>query len=409
MRRFTVLMAATALSACSGGGAQSIASGGSTAPGGSGSGTGTGSSSVPARYTDFTNLAGEHTYTGIAGSQTYSYVVRHTGPGQSGQLYAGNATTASNSNATISYSARDGIYTLTTTDNLSSSAISDNRFQDPAHRINYDLGIPTFSPADNIRYVGSGSGSGTPYEDGGSFTETTLFYQVPGTNTRYVSFAGFQRISVATAQVTDANGVTSHLEDTVHLDRGAFAYGVPTDASAIPTTGTGTYDGAMLASMVNTPGNATGDPSYFQWIYGTARTTLDFGTNTATLALNGTVSTALYDQASPHGALFIPDGSSFAANATGTIATGFTHGFSGSFTDATFSNGGTTIEHLTPPTSVTEVVNNRVLPEIVLAASTFDGSFYGPKGEEVGGDFRIVGGTPDQRVDIVGAFTGKHN
>ena len=36
-----------------------------------------------------------------------------------------------------------------------------------------------------------------------------------------------------------------------------------------------------------------------------------------------------------------------------------------------------------------------------------DGAFYGPNGEEAGGGFRIVGGKPDERVDIVGAFVGK--
>jgi hypothetical protein len=46
-----------------------------------------------------------------------------------------------------------------------------------------------------------------------------------------------------------------------------------------------------------------------------------------------------------------------------------------------------------------------------IAGSSLDGAFYGPGGSaeklEVGGGFRIVGGTPDQRIDIMGAFTGK--
>ena len=42
----------------------------------------------------------------------------------------------------------------------------------------------------------------------------------------------------------------------------------------------------------------------------------------------------------------------------------------------------------------------------VCCASSIDGSFYGPNAVEVGGSFRIVGGVPDQRVDILGAFTG---
>ena len=39
-------------------------------------------------------------------------------------------------------------------------------------------------------------------------------------------------------------------------------------------------------------------------------------------------------------------------------------------------------------------------------ASSIDGAFFGPNAVNLGGNFRIVGGVPDQRVDIEGAFTG---
>ncbi len=42
-----------------------------------------------------------------------------------------------------------------------------------------------------------------------------------------------------------------------------------------------------------------------------------------------------------------------------------------------------------------------------LSANTIDGSFYGPNGEEVGGTFRLSNGVPDNRVDILGVFTGR--
>lgn len=41
-----------------------------------------------------------------------------------------------------------------------------------------------------------------------------------------------------------------------------------------------------------------------------------------------------------------------------------------------------------------------------MAASSLDGTFYGPGAVETGGAFRIVGATPDTRVDFLGAFTG---
>ena len=46
---------------------------------------------------------------------------------------------------------------------------------------------------------------------------------------------------------------------------------------------------------------------------------------------------------------------------------------------------------------------------MTIAGSSLDGAFYGPKADEVGASFRIVGGVPDQRVDVIGSFTGaKH-
>ena len=45
--------------------------------------------------------------------------------------------------------------------------------------------------------------------------------------------------------------------------------------------------------------------------------------------------------------------------------------------------------------------------DLTIAGSSIDGAFFGPIGQEVGGGFRIVGGVPDERIDIIGAFTGK--
>ena len=45
--------------------------------------------------------------------------------------------------------------------------------------------------------------------------------------------------------------------------------------------------------------------------------------------------------------------------------------------------------------------------DLLVAGSSIDGAFYGPGAEEAGGSFRIVGGTPDERIDILGIFTGR--
>ena len=44
---------------------------------------------------------------------------------------------------------------------------------------------------------------------------------------------------------------------------------------------------------------------------------------------------------------------------------------------------------------------------MVIAGSSIDGAFYGPNGVELGGGYRIVGGTPDERIDILGTFVGQ--
>ena len=90
-----------------------------------------------------------------------------------------------------------------------------------------------------------------------------------------------------------------HDRQTVwHLERGAFAYGLQTDQNAIPKTGSGTYTGSMLATMVFNPTLDAGTgslPNYFQWISGTSSTNVNFATGAVTLALNGIVGRPAYD------------------------------------------------------------------------------------------------------------------
>ena len=82
------------------------------------------------------------------------------------------------------------------------------------------------------------------------------------------------------------------------------------------------------------------------------------------------------------------DGSTFNAFATSAIDLVAKGGFVGAFTSVCFA------ATCTPGNS------------LLIAGSSLDGAFYGPNGEEIGAGFRIVGGTPDQRIDILGTFTG---
>ena len=85
----------------------------------------------------------------------------------------------------------------------------------------------------------------------------------------------------------------------------------------------------------------------------------------------------------------VKENARFFANGGGDINLVNAGGFFGQFNEAWFINP-----------------DNRRL-DLVIAGSSIDGAFYGPKAEEIGGGYRIVGGTPDQRIDILGTFVGK--
>ena len=154
----------------------------------------------------------------------------------------------------------------------------------------------------------------------------------------------------------------------------------------------------MLASVVFNPtldgqdaSGATVLPTFFQWMSGTSRVNVDFGASTFTANLTGTiVGNPQFDyHTAPHSAV-LKTGAAFSAAGNGTINMVNFGGFKGQFTSAAFQNTGGAPNYT-----------------VQIAGSSIDGAFYGPNGEEVGGGFRIVGGKPDERIDILGAFTGK--
>jgi len=426
MRKYLLLATACTLSACADGGAQSV---GSNAPPAGGGGTPT--PTPTDAYSQFMNPVDAKTYTAIGGEQVYQYstderrVTDHT---QQQQIYAGNASTVRDSSITIAYDPRDAIFTLTLSDPKTGASAS-TRFQDPGSRTNFggsvepQWGTPNLNGLTgaaaaynnpNIQYLQAGDGdplspydrSGTgavtvgtnaapPVGDpGSSYTSTTLFYEKPGSTTKYVTFAGYVRNSVGYGTVTV--GGVDVLQDTWHLERGAFAYGVLTSNSAVPTSGTGTYNGEMLATMVYNPtldnpaNSGTILPTYFQWLTGTSKVTVDFGAKSVALDLAGVVLNPQIDYYTAPASSTLPAGTTFAGHGTATIDLAGTGGFKGSFAGGnfTFTKAGTAIP-------------------VSIAGSSIDGAFFGPNAEETGGGFRVVGGTPDQRIDILGAYTAK--
>lgn len=433
MRNLAILLTATALAAC-GGGAQSVS--GTATVGGAAAGGGT-TTTTNAPYTQFAAPTVTKTYSGIGGSQAFDYITdTRFCCGQQGQTFGANTSTVRSSGIQISYDPSNAVFTLVVND-PNSGANAQTRFQDPASRTNFggavepQWGVPNLANT-GFRYLQAGDGNplsphdrsgtglisdgtnsypvdGTP---GSTYQSTNLFYELPtttatGTSNRYVSLAGYIRNSISWTDLALPSGGTTK-QVKWHLERGAFAYGMLTDQAAVPKTGSGTYTGTMLATMVYNPtfdgSYGAALPTFFQWIEGTSTTTVDFATSAVTLGLTGTATAPAVDYAQTRDASgnlvlrpysspvasTIAAGATFTASGTATINLVTTGGFTGQFGSAGFS-----------------ATTNGAPTSINIAGSTINGAFFGPVAEEVGGGFHIVGGTPDQRIDIVGAFKGK--
>lgn len=410
--RLLILLASTSmLAACGGAGPQSA--GNSAPPTGTG-GTGGGGTGSP--HT-FVNPTEQKNYRAVGGTHSYQYSVEEAGtPGasQGSQLYQGDAKTVRNTNLTIDYNPRDAIFSVSFSNGLAGTSGA-SRFQDPVHRTDFggavepQFGTPDLQSAQyglqGINYLESGSASNlfqtSPTEfifdlidsaSPGSYDSTTFFYQTPGTETQYVTFAGYLRntVGLVNQEIELPDGSTTEvLIQTNTFERGAFSYGELSTNDQVPTTGTGSFDGSMLATMVfNDQPDTTGNfDTYFQWIAGRATTDVDFGANTFALSLDGTVGAPFTDGTS--GQHSVLENAQFRATGAGQIDLVAAGGFFGQFNEAWFVNpGGARLD-------------------LVIAGSSIDGAFYGPASEEIGGGFRVVGGTPDERIDILGTFVGQ--
>ena len=414
MRTFILLASTAMLAACGGAGPQSAGS--SAPPTGSGGGTTGGGSGSDSPHT-FVNPTEPKSYRAVGGTHSYQNSVENPGTpgaGQGAQLYQGDSTTVRNTSLTIDYNPRDAIFDVSFANGLAGTTAA-SRFQDPLHRTDFggvvepQIGTPNLGSAQwniaGINYLESGSSSNltrpsaTEFyfglvnpDEAGSYEATTFFYQTPGTDTQYVTFAGYLRNSAGVSQVEIENpdgSTTQNIIQNNNLERGALAFGEFTPIDQVPTTGTGSFEGTMLASMVfnDQPDTIGNFDTYFQWLAGRATTTMDFGANTFSLALTGTAGAPLFDGTS--GLHTIQQNAAFQANGSGQISLVSAGGFLGQFQEAWFVNPG----------------GNRL--DLAIAGSSIDGAFYGPAAEEVGGGFRIVGGTPDERIDILGTFVGK--
>ena len=434
MRNLAILMSATALAACGGEGATSVSSASSATP----------VTPTPAAVHSFVSPTEVRTYDAPGAVQSYEYTYTegvsyqktkvldtagnpvldssgnftyavNTGTRQlnstvqAGQLYKADAATVRNPGISVSYDPRNAQYTL----KISQNGLTDNIvFQDPAHRTDFSgartpqQGVPNLEAADpstrltkGVQYLEVDSGS-----NGQTYDASTFFYEKPGTTTKYVTYAGFVRNHydpiIESVTSDTARAQTALLTRKTKFERAAFVFGEPTSITAIPKTGTGSFTGNMIASMVSADFDY--DPAqgtYFQWLKGSATVDVNFATNAVKTSLSGTLSNVLYD-ASPlkpatlapgfaydHEAATLPVGATFSASSTGSINLVGNGGFTGTFDSAQFVDGPDTLK-------------------MTIAGSTLDGAFYGPTAQEVGASFRIVGAIPDQRIDIIGSFTG---
>ena len=327
---------------------------------------------------------------------------------QYGQLYAGDSSTARNSGITVNYNPRDAIFDIT----IAQPAATVNRvtrFQDPLHRTAFGGAATPQDSVPNItgkgiQYLEAGASSLTVFDPaqsgfvpvgtkGAQYDVATFFYQKPGTTTNFVTYAGYVRNTTAVVEETDPDRPTvKWLRQNNILERGAWVFGERTGNSAVPITGTGTYNGDMLATMVfnNRVDTDPSSPTYFQFLQGSSTTTVNFAANSFTLALNGTVFAPQFDVFTSRIAS-VQSGAAFTAAGAGRVDLINAGGFLGQINSAVFVNPGAGGERF----------------NLTIAGSSIDGAFFGPTAQEVGGGFRIVGGVPDERIDILGAFTGK--
>jgi C-lobe and N-lobe beta barrels of Tf-binding protein B len=306
--------------------------------------------------------------------------------------YEGSQPIGVNTGVTIDFNPRDAVYSVAVN---TASITASTRFQDPAHRtvLQQQL-VPTLS---NYKYAEAGSGADAPGLNARSTTRdsNTIFVRDVGTGagqTQYVTLAGYVKQKYSESESirsSTPNSQTIQVQFDTDISRSVFAYGINTAYKDIPKSGQSTYAGDLYAHVVISPqvaingqvlGTATGDD--FRSVVGTSTSTVDFGSGKIGFALAGNV------------VGYAGDTRNFAAAGGADIFKPVTD-----TTPSRFS-GAVTSWSL----GAYNAANGIAVP---TAASTIEGGFFGPKGEEIGGAFRIIGNRPEERIDILGAFAGK--
>ena len=271
------------------------------------------------------------------------------------------------------------------------------RYQDPAHRTAFggerepQSGVPDLAA---YNYVENETAS---EEDK---TINTFFYQRPGTSTRYVTLGGFVRNN----QIQNFRAPSV----TISRVRGVEVFGNPTPASEVPKVGMATYSGNILASMVSNT-ELDKDPSLrsrFEWVTGTGTVDVDFAAGQVKTEFRGTVvgaaagaalGQAFTNEVDVDWRSTLP--APFEGEPWGQISSANTDNVFTATGSATFDRNGTAFSGSVTKSSLDG-------KDINIAGSALDGTFFGPNAVETGISFRVVGATPDTRVDITGGFTG---
>jgi hypothetical protein len=272
-----------------------------------------------------------------------------------------------------------------------------------------DSGIPRGKT--NIEYYESGSATPTTY------VANTLFFERVGQagavgdvgTSKYVTWVGYRTTSYGnnftravstlnTSDGNDFNNIQAIIEtesETLVVDRSTFVYGLNSLAKDVPKIGTGTYKGSLFAHSTFTP--TPGAQTQLDTIWGTATSKVNFANDSVSVALSGTFQDA--------GVAFSATGSAIIQRPTlpNTTLGGNTEQpisrFIGNISAVTIGSRNLTPN---PNASLTDT----------FQASTIEGGFFGPNDKtsgqppELGAAFRIVGGQPDQRLDILGSFIG---
>lgn len=364
------------LAACGGGGGgtQSLGSiapptsiGGTTGSAGGGS-TGGVTPTPTSTATSFLDVSTTTTFDAIGGLHAINVDANQS------SLYTGNASTVAAPSGTITFNPRDGIFTVALADTAAKVTRSVN-FQDPAHRTG--VGGPQYEVPQYATFNYLEAAADANLTD-------TFFYQRPGNAASYVTLAGFVHRST-NDPVTGA----------FSSEHGVLVFGSKSALLQVPGSGTGHFDGEFLATMIAGGGSTINVP--LQWINGTSSVDVDFGKSTLALGLSGTVgATYVNDVAVADLYGNIPTGAVFTASGSASL-NGLRTSFAGKFLSAYFTANSVRTNVDFAPISATSST---------AGASSIDGTFYGPNAVNIGGNFRITGGVPNQRVDILGAFVG---